>query len=143
MSHGVANSNVVTLPLAQYAPTIFQANGIVAAVDATTGTIITASNPAHAGDVVELYANGLGPVNNQPASGDPASTSAASLATTKTQPTVTIGGQNATVSYSGLNPGNPGLYQINVTVPSVAAGNQTVALSIGGVSAPTAVIPIK
>jgi minor extracellular serine protease Vpr len=140
---GVANSNVVTVPLAQYAPTIFQSAGIVAAVDATTGTIITASNPAHAGDVVELYANGLGPVNNQPASGDPASTSAGSLATTKTQPTVTIGGQNATVSYSGLNPGNPGLYQINVTVPSVTSGNQTVALAIGGVSAPTAVIPIK
>jgi minor extracellular serine protease Vpr len=140
---GVANSNVVTVPLAQYAPTIFQSSGIVAAVDATTGSIITAANPAHAGDVVELYANGLGPVNNQPASGDPASTSATSLATTKTQPTVTIGGQNAAVSYSGLNPGNPGLYQINVTVPSVASGNQTVTLSIGGVSAPTAVIPIK
>src|SRR5262249_43428418 len=38
---GVANSNVVTLPLAQYAPTIFQSSGIVAAVDATTGSIIT------------------------------------------------------------------------------------------------------
>jgi minor extracellular serine protease Vpr len=140
---GVANSNVITVPLAQYAPTIFQSAGIVAAVNATTGSIITASNPAHAGDVVELYANGLGPVNNQPASGDPASSSPSSLATTKATPTVTIGGQNATVSYSGLNPGNPGLYQINVTVPSVASGNQTVTLSIGGVSAPTAVIPIK
>jgi minor extracellular serine protease Vpr len=140
---GVANSNVITVPLAQYSPTIFQSSGIVAAVDATTGTIITAANPAHAGDVVELYANGLGPVNNQPATGAPSSISATSLATTKAMPTVTIGGQNATVSYSGLNPGNPGLYQINVTVPSVASGNQTVTLSIGGVSAPKAVIPIK
>ena len=42
---GVANSNVVTVPLAQYAPTIFQSAGIVAAVDATTGTIITAAIP--------------------------------------------------------------------------------------------------
>jgi uncharacterized protein (TIGR03437 family) len=65
------------------------------------------------------------------------------LSTTKTTPTVTIGGQGATVSYSGLAPGNPGLYQINVTVPAVAAGNQTVTLSIGGASAPNAVIPIK
>lgn len=139
---GVANSNVVTVPLAQYAPTIFQAAGIVAAVDATTGSIITAANPARAGDVVELYANGLGPVNNQPNSGDPAPVTQP-LATTKSQPTVTIGGQNAAVSYSGLNPGNPGLYQINVTVPAVGSGNQTVTLSIGGASAPTAVIPIK
>ncbi len=140
---GVANSNVFTLPLTQYAPTIFQSSGIVAAVNATTGTIVTAANPAHAGDVVELYANGMGPVNNQPASGDPSSVNAATLATTKTTPTVTIGGQAASVSYSGLAPGNPGLYQINVTVPAVAAGNQTVALSIGGASAPSAVIPIK
>jgi uncharacterized protein (TIGR03437 family) len=139
---GVANSNVVNVPLAQYAPTIFQSAGIVAAVDATTNSIITAANPAHAGDVVELYANGLGPVNNPPNSGDPAPVTQP-LATTKTQPAVTIGGQNAAVSYSGLNPGNPGLYQINVTVPSVAAGNQTVTLSIGGVSAPAAVMPIK
>ena len=139
---GLANSNVITLPLAQYAPTIFQASGIVAAVNATTGSIVTAANPAHTGDIVELYANGLGPVNNQPASGDP-SPVVLPLATTKTQPTVTIGGQSAIVSFSGLAPGNPGLYQINVTVPAVSAGNQTVALSIGGASAPTAVIPIK
>jgi uncharacterized protein (TIGR03437 family) len=139
---GVANSNVFTLPLAQYAPTIFQANGIVAAIDATTGQIVTASNPARAGDVVELYANGLGPVNNQPATGD-SSLSVAPFSTTKATPTVTIGGQSAAVSFSGLAPGNPGLYQINVTVPSVGSGNQAVALSIGGVSAPTATIPIK
>jgi minor extracellular serine protease Vpr len=139
----VANSNIITVPLTQFAPTLFQANGIVAAVNATTGTIITASNPAKAGDVVELYGNGLGPVNNQPASGDP-SPSVEPLARTKTTPTVTIGGQNAPVAYSGLAPGSPGLYQINVTVPSgVASGNQTVTLNIGGVASPNAVIPIK
>ena len=87
---GVANSNVITVPLAQYAPTIFQANGIVAAVDATTGTIITAANPAHAGDVVELYANGLGPVNNQPNSGDPSPVTLP-LATTKVPPQLPLG----------------------------------------------------
>ncbi len=100
----VANSNIITVPLAQYAPTLFQASGIVAAVNATTGTIITASNPAKAGDVVELYGNGLGPVNNQPASGDPSPTTPP-FSTTKTAPTILIGGQNASVSYSGLAPG--------------------------------------
>ena len=68
---GYANSNVFTVPLTQYAPQLFQGNGIVAAVNATTGKIVTASTPAKAGDVVELFGNGLGPVSNTPDSGGP------------------------------------------------------------------------
>jgi uncharacterized protein (TIGR03437 family) len=51
---------------------LFQNGGIAAVIDATTygahPAPISASNPAHAGDSVQLYGNGLGPVNNQPAS---------------------------------------------------------------------------
>lgn len=142
---GTVDSNVVTIPLVTYAPQLFQNSGIVAAIDATTyaanPAAIWTSNPAHAGDVVELYGNGLGPVNNQPASG--AKWSSGALPTTKSPCTVTVGGQNAPVAYCGLS-GYPGEYQINVTVPAgLAAGNQPVVLTTGGVSSKAASLPIK
>jgi uncharacterized protein (TIGR03437 family) len=138
-------SNVVTIPLVTYAPQLFQNSGIVAAIDATTyaanPTAISAANPAHAGDVVELYGNGLGPVNNQPASGAVATFSP--LPSTKAPCTVTVGGVNAPVAYCGLA-GYPAEYQINITVPSgLAAGNQPVVLTTGGASSKAASLPIK
>ncbi len=76
---------------------------------------MTSSHPAQRGQVVQLFGSGLGPVNNQPASGDPPPSSP--LATTKTPVRVTIGGQDATVSFNGLAPGFAGLYQVNAVVP--------------------------
>jgi uncharacterized protein (TIGR03437 family) len=50
-------------------------------------------------------------------------------------PTITIGGQLATVGFSGLAPGFADLYQVNATVPTgIGTGAQTVTCSIGGVS---------
>jgi uncharacterized protein (TIGR03437 family) len=73
-------SNLVNVTLNNYAPAFLMNSGTVAdAVDNTTGAIITASNPATAGEILQLYCNGLGPVSNQPPSGDPASTSASTL----------------------------------------------------------------
>ena len=46
------------------------ANGNVWARDLNYGAI-NAGNPAHPGETIQLYANGLGAVTNQPASGDP------------------------------------------------------------------------
>ena len=63
-------------------------------------------NPAKAGEFVTFYANGLGPVNNQPASGDPAP-GGPNLATTKNTATLTIGGKSVQVLFSGLAPDYP------------------------------------
>jgi uncharacterized protein (TIGR03437 family) len=54
-----------------------------------------------------------------------------------------IGGQQANVSFSGLAPGFPGLYQINVTVPSGLTGNQQVTVSIGGQTSPAVTLPLQ
>jgi minor extracellular serine protease Vpr len=134
--------NVVTVPLADYTPAFFEGNGMVAAVD-TNGKVIKASNPAVTGKAIQLFANGLGPVTHQPASGSPAPSSP-SLAETTSKPVVMIGGQQATVSFSGLAPGFSGLYQVNVTVPSnLTAGSYPITLSIGGVTSPTAQLPVR
>lgn len=132
--------NVFTVPLVAASPVFFTSGGTVAARDVNY-KIIGASNPAIRGQTVFLYANGLGAVYNQPASGNPAGS--APLSTTAT-PVVTIGGQPATVSFSGLTPSLPGLYQINVMVPSnISAGVQNVTVSIGEVTSPVATLPIE
>jgi uncharacterized protein (TIGR03437 family) len=142
---GFADSNVMTVPLVTSAPQLFQNNGIAAAIDATTygskAAPVSASNPVHAGDSVQLYGNGLGPVNNRPASG--AVSNFNPPPTTKSPCTVTVGGKNAIVSYCGLA-GSPAEYQINITVPSgLAPGNQPVVLTTGGVSSKAASLPVQ
>lgn len=138
--------NVVSVPLSDSAPAFFEnpiGSGVVAAIDPLNyfSPIITAKDPATRGSVVALYANGLGAVNNPPASGEAASLT--SLSSTIATPVVTIGGQNAPVLFSGLTPGLPGLYQINVTIPAnIPAGSQPVTLTISGATA-TGTIPLK
>ena len=113
-----------TVPLTTYSPGVF-------AVTNAAGAPISSSNPATRGDVIVIYANGLGPVDTPQSSGDPASST--KLVGTLASPAVSIGGTAATVQFSGLAPGFVGLYQVNVQVPASApTGAQTLKLSIGG-----------
>lgn len=121
-------SNVYTVPLAAYSP------GVFGTLD-QVGGIVSASNPARRGQVIQIYANGLGDVDLKPASGDP-TPSTLPLAKTKVSPTVTIGGSDAPVFFSGLAPGFVGLYQVNATIPANApTGTQPLKISIGGIDA--------
>jgi uncharacterized protein (TIGR03437 family) len=132
---------VVTVPLSNYSPGFFLANGLAAALDLNYA-VITTSNPAVHGQVVQLYANGLGPVSPQPSSGDLAGSSPVSNTTTPC--VVMIGGVQATVGFCGLTPGLPGLYQANVTVPSsLTAGTYPVTIAIGGQTSPPVNLPVQ
>jgi uncharacterized protein (TIGR03437 family) len=132
-----------TLPLATYSPGFFASSvggqQIAAALDLNY-RVISSSNPAKRGSTVQLYLNGLGPVQNTPADGAAVTSADSTTATT----TITIGGQPATVSYSGLAPNFVGLYQVNAVVPgSIGTGLQPVTCSIGGVSCPTVMLPVQ
>ncbi len=127
---GLAFGNVVTVALSDYAPAFFEIGGGQVAARDAQARVIGSSNPALRGQTVQLYANGLGPVENQPASGDPA-TSASS--TCKSQATVTIGTQQVTPSFCGLAPGFAGLYQLNAAIPtSLAPGTYAITVTIAG-----------
>jgi uncharacterized protein (TIGR03437 family) len=132
-------SNVIgNVPVSTYTPAFFMYNSgsvfVADALDNTTYALITTANPATPGEVLQLYCNGLGPTTNQPASGSPApSGSLSNLAQTTTPVTVSIGGQNATVLFAGLEPPYVGLYLVDVTVPSgLTAGNQPITVTVGG-----------
>jgi uncharacterized protein (TIGR03437 family) len=97
------------------------------------------------GEYLEIYAGGLGPTSNPPADGA-AAPGPPNLATTVLQPSVTIGGIPVpTVSYSGLAPGEVGLYQIDVQVPSsVTPGSAVpVVVTINGTTSNTVTIAVQ
>jgi uncharacterized protein (TIGR03437 family) len=114
----------------------------IAALD-ENNHVVNSQNPVRRGHPLQLYVNGLGTVSgNQPASG--ALTPASPLAPTALIPTVTIGGQQATVLFSGLAPLSVGLYQVNAVVPVAASpGVQKVVISIGGVTSRVANVPVQ
>lgn len=135
-----------TLALASYSPGFFAAadNGvaIAAALDANNKAVSTA-NPVARGQAVQLFLNGLGPVNNRPASGSPAP-SGTQAATTLSQPQILIGGAQATVTFSGLAPNFAGLYQVNAIVPdTIPSGLASIACSAGGLSCAAVSLPVK
>ncbi len=87
--------------------------GLVAALNFPSGTLNSAANPVPRGGTIILCLTGQGQV-----SGGPAPDGAAPQALmTPVLPQVFINGDVATVGYSGLGFGYPGLWQINVTVP--------------------------
>jgi uncharacterized protein (TIGR03437 family) len=140
-------SNVVTVPLNNYTPAFLMYNsGSVFIADAVDGVncpapyIIGTACPATRGALVQFYVNGLGPVTNQPASGDTAPSDLAHLAQTTTTPVVTIGGQKAQVQFAGLAPGFVGLYQVNAYIPTgIGTGNQPITIAIGGKTSPSSI----
>jgi len=92
------------------------------------------SRPAQAGDFLTIYANGLGAVNPPVLSGSAAPLTPPFAETAL--PTVTLGGRDCRVPFSGLVPGLVGLYQVNVEVPTGVTPGSAVPLqiSIGGVT---------
>jgi uncharacterized protein (TIGR03437 family) len=105
--------------------------------------LVTSSNPAIAGSVIQIYCTGLGMVTNPPATG--AAASSTSLSYTVTQSTVTIGGVDAPVLFSGLAPGTVGEYQVNVQVPPGVNSGSAVALvlSMGGIASNAVTLAVQ
>jgi uncharacterized protein (TIGR03437 family) len=147
VSIGNESSALYTVPLNDYSPAAFEfadpgSGRLLAAALDENFRLVTTANPVGRRRVVQLYANGLGPVSNGPPSGE--LSPAQPLAASRVQPEVTIGGRPARVLFSGLAPGFVGLYQVNVEVPEDApVGVQPVVLTAGGVSSKTASLPIN
>jgi uncharacterized protein (TIGR03437 family) len=124
----------VTAALQQLMPAFFTSSGYVAAVRNTDGAIITGSVPAKPGDELQLYATGFGPTTPTIAPG----LVFQGAAPTTNAVTVTIGGTAATVKFAGLT--EVGLYQINVIVPPLSDGDQTVVATVGTLSTQSGVL---
>ena len=123
----------VLLNFVPYAPGIFiGGDGSPIIFNYRTGALISASQPIQPGDVLTIYATGLGRVANSPASGTP--TPFDQLYPTAVPVTVVVNSQSVSPDFAGLAPGFVGVYQVNVTVPTLPSGQTTLQLTVGGAS---------
>ena len=131
-------SATVTVRVVDAAPALFTINqqgfGQGAIVN-QSGAVNDTTAPAPKGSTIAIYMSGAGLTSPLVPTGGvtPLTTPFPMI----TQPvTVTIGGQQAAVSYYGAAPGSIfGLYQINAVVPdSISSGPQSVVVSVGGVN---------
>jgi len=113
-------------------------------VDANHGALVTASTPAQIGDTVVIYCNGLGAVTPPIQTGQSAP-AGGPLSVTNNTVSITIGGISATVSFAGLAPGYPDLYQVNAVVPSGVApgGAVPVVLNVAGQTSPAVTMTVQ
>ncbi len=88
-----------------------------------------AFRPARPGDTIAIYALGCGPTS-PPTQAGVVAAQGSSLALPYE---LRIGGAVAQVSFAGVVGATIGLYQFNVVVPFVPAGDQTITLTVDGV----------
>jgi uncharacterized protein (TIGR03437 family) len=101
------------------------------------------SRPVAAGEAIEIYGTGLGLVIPTGATGAAASSNPTQ--STRLQPTVSIGGRNAQVIFSGLAPGVAGLYQVDAIIPAGVTPGDAVplVLTISGVQSNTVTVAVR
>jgi uncharacterized protein (TIGR03437 family) len=108
-------SNPVTLTVLPQAPAIFVSASGPVITHAATGALVSASQPAAAGETILVYATGIvfGPAAPVSAS---------------------IGGVSAAATLAVPAYGVPGIEILAVTVPPHVSGTQTLSLQAGGTS---------
>ena len=124
------------------APSIFRSGtagpetGLATVFRGDNGQLITPTNPIHPNDIITIYATGMGATSPAVASGMPAP--ADPLSNTVTAASVTLGGVPLNVLYSGLVPGEVGVYQVNASVPSGVPQGMDIPLVVAQAGSSTA-----
>ncbi len=131
LTNAVGTALPVQTPVQEFAPAFFAfdyaGQRYVVAVHAD-GTLVLPGAPARPGEIIVIYGTGFGPTDPAlPA--DEVFVGAAVLASSAS-PTVRVAGTPARVHFAGLV--SAGLYQLNVEVPDVAAGNEPVSVEMNG-----------
>ena len=131
---------VVTIPIAPVSPGFFQWNGNFAVAEHADGSLISPDAPARGGEIVVLYAAGLGLTVPDLSPGYIVSTATTILAAAQLQ--ILINGgvcASCSVYYAGVTPGFAGLYQINLRLPDGLPSDPAIQMAIGAESSPAGV----
>jgi uncharacterized protein (TIGR03437 family) len=127
----------VTVSIVDGAPALFATAAGYAIATHADNSLVTPTAPAHADEIIVLYAIGLGKTAPNPVTGAIPQTAAqiVNLAGLK----VTLGGMAITadrIKYAGLSPGSAGLYQINIDLPGGVGTDPEIRVAIRDQSSP-------
>lgn len=112
-------------------------SGLPIALRPADGSLITAGNPARPGDVLTVYATGLGFLDRRPRTGLP-SAGGAALSRTTAALTAALGETEADVLFAGLAPGFVGLAQLNLRLAETLPAGPSAPLIFTVAGVPTA-----
>lgn len=139
----VNNNGAASAPqsvtLAPYAPGVFYRSS--ATVDAdiihVDNSWVSQSSPAKAGEILIVWATGIGNLSQLAATG--AGSPGSPPAQAVDLPAVTVGGAATVVQFAGLTPGSVGLVQINIQLPPTLPAGTSLPLVVtfpGGAASP-------
>jgi uncharacterized protein (TIGR03437 family) len=128
------SSSAITLNTTDVLPGLYTTgSGLVRPANTVNqdGSINSSLHPAPKGSYISLYGSGFGTLSPALTAGAVPPSSPLSSATGTV--TAEIGGQPATVQFAGAAPGYPGLYQVNLQVPStILSGTRLVEVFVNG-----------
>lgn len=134
----------ISVPLGAAAPGLFQQDATNAVATFAGGSVVTPQSPARPGDIVVLWATGLGATDPLPIYGQ--APSAAAPLSAGANLSVLLDGvpvPAGAVAYAGLAPGFPGLYQINLVLPASTGSNPEIRVQVDdAVSIPNVHLPV-
>ena len=127
----------VTVTLVDAAPALFQTAAGYAIAAHLDNSLIAPGSPAQAGEIIVVYACGLGRTLPNPAPG--AIPQSAAVIQRLSDLKVYLGGaaiDAASILYAGLTPGSAGLYQINLVLPDNPGTDPEIRVAIADQSSP-------
>jgi uncharacterized protein (TIGR03437 family) len=129
-----------TVQLDAASPGFFEWNGNLAVAEHADGSLISADSPASAGEIIVLYATGLGHTAPNTQSGR--LVQQATQITLLANLQVLLDGNPCPaedIRYAGLTPGFAGLYQINLRLPDSLPSNPMIQIALGSDISPNTV----
>ena len=146
---GAGQSAPLSFTVAANAPKFFtlsqDGTGFILATHADN-TMVSNTAPVRPGEAIILYLNSLGAVNPPVAAGQaPGNGTSAPLNRVVAPTSVTLDSFTSAVTYAGLAPGFPGLYQVSFTAPyDDKLGDAAITVTTGSASTQSAVtVPVR
>ncbi|MCP5117283.1 MAG: hypothetical protein GY953_41190, partial [bacterium] len=135
----------IDIELLPAAPALFPLDPTTAIATRGDGSLVSWDQPASAGEVIVLYATGLGPTNPNPPYGQVPNQAAPINRIDEFQLVLNGAAIEARrIAYAGVTPGFAGLYQINFYLPDRTPESPEIRIAVGEHVSPSRVyLPVR